>query len=73
MRQVLENIEAGQVQAEMTRRGVGPRQRVRVVFETIGDADDMPMAQLAEQGEAFDWLADEPDLYTVADVKKRNG
>jgi hypothetical protein len=72
MRQVLENIEAGQVQAEMARRGVQPRQRVRVVFETIG-ADDMPIAQMAEQGGAFDWLADEPDLYTVADIKKRNG
>lgn len=71
MRQVLENIEAGQVQAEMARRGIRPRQRVRVIFETI-ESDDIPIAQMAQDGGAFDWLKDEPDLYTVADIKKPN-
>lgn len=66
MRQVLENIEAGQVQAEMERRGIQPRQRVRVVFETL-ESDDIPIAQ---EGGAFDWLKDEPDIYTAADIKK---
>lgn len=27
--------------------------------------------QLAEQGGAFDWLADEEDLYTLQDLKVR--
>jgi hypothetical protein len=36
--------------------------------------DDVPtlgIMQLAEQGGAFDWLADEEDLYTVDDLKVR--
>lgn len=70
MRQVLENIAADQVFAEMTRRGIKPCQRVRVVFEEIED-DELPIARMAEAGGAFDWLKDEPDLYTVADIKER--
>ena len=34
--------------------------------------DDVPtlgIMRLAEQGGAFDWLADEEDLYTVHDLK----
>jgi hypothetical protein len=37
-------------------------------------SDDVPNAGilwLAQQGGAFDWLADEPDLYTVDDLKVR--
>lgn len=36
--------------------------------------DDVPtlgMMRLGEQGRAFDWLADEADLYTVSDLKVR--
>lgn len=36
--------------------------------------DDVPtlgMMRLGEQARAFDWLADEPDLYTVSDLKVR--
>ena len=32
---------------------------------------DLPMAALAQSGGAFDFLADEPDLYTDADVVER--
>jgi hypothetical protein len=38
------------------------------------EEDDLPTAgimQLAEHGGAFAWLADEEDLYTVADLKVR--
>jgi len=38
------------------------------------EEDDLPTAgimQLAEQGGAFAWLAEEEDLYTVADLKVR--
>ena len=36
--------------------------------------DELPtlgIMKLAEQGGAFDWLADEEDLYTVEDLKVR--
>ena len=71
MRQVLENIEAEQVFTEMTRRGIKPRQRVRVIIEEI-DGDDLPIARIAQEGGAFDWLGDEPDIYTTDDIKERN-
>ena len=71
MSQVLDNIEVEQVLAEMIRRGIKPRQRVRVVFEPVDD-DALALARLAEQGGAFDWLKDEPDIYTLDDVKRRN-
>lgn len=31
-------------------------------------ADTLPMAAIAQGGGAFDWLADEPDLYSDADL-----
>lgn len=71
MKQVLENIEASQVFAEMTRRGIKPRQHVRVVFEEV-EAEEFPIARMAQEGGAFDWLKDEPDIYTMADIKERN-
>lgn len=38
------------------------------------DADLASMATVAETGGAFNWLANEPDLYTDADlVKPRTG
>jgi hypothetical protein len=67
MRYVLENIEAGKLPAEIRRRGISTDQRVRVVLETLDD--DMPLAHIAEQGKAFDFLADEPDLYGEADIR----
>ncbi|HYD65983.1 hypothetical protein [Azospirillum sp.] len=71
MRQVLENIEAERVFEEMKRRGIQPRQRLRVVFETVED-EDLPLARMAEAGGAFDFLKEEPDLYSDADIKRRN-
>lgn len=70
MRQVLENIEAEQVFTEMARRGIKPRQRVRVVFEEMDE--DLPIARMAQEGGAFDWLKDEPDIYSLDDIKERN-
>jgi hypothetical protein len=68
MRYVLENIEAEKLPREIERRGIPPRQRLRVVVETLDD--DMPLARMAEQGAAFDFLADEPDLYGEADIQR---
>ena len=36
-----------------------------------GDASTLGIMRLAEQGGAFDWLAEEDDLYTVDDLKVR--
>ena len=68
MRYVLENIEAGKLPLEMKNRGIADRQRVRVVVETLNDG--LPLAQMAEEGRAFDFLADEPDLYGEADIRR---
>ena len=70
MRRVTLDVEAGRVSAELARRGISPRVKVHVLVEVPDDAD-LPMAALAETGGAFDFLADEPDLYTDADVIER--
>jgi hypothetical protein len=66
MRYILDNIEAGKIPAEIERRGIGAGERVRVVVETL--SDDLPLAHMAEQGHAFDFLAGEPELYSEADI-----
>ena len=66
MRYILENIEAGKIPGEIQRRSIPVRQRVRVVVETIDE--DLPLARMAEEGGAFRFLADEPELYSEADV-----
>ena len=70
MRYVLENIEAEKLPGEMRRRGIPPHQRLRVVMETLDD--DTPLAEIAEQGGAFAFLADEPDIYGEADIQRPN-
>ena len=48
------------------------RQSEKIELEV--DEDDLPaigIMRLAEQGRAFDWLADEEDLYTLNDLKVR--
>ena len=67
MRYVLDDIQAGKLPTEIRRRGIAPEQRLRVVLETL-DAG-LPLARLAEEGGAFDFLKDEPDLYTDQDIK----
>ena len=72
MRYVLENIEAGDLAIEMKRRGIALRQRIRVVVETLGGDATLPLARMAEEGRAFEFLADEPDLYSEADIRTPN-
>jgi hypothetical protein len=67
MRYVLNDIEAEKLPGEMKRRGIAPHQRLRVVVETIDT--ELPLAELAEQGGAFAFLADEPDLYDESDIR----
>ena len=70
MRYVMENIEADEVPGEMKRRGIPPRQRLRVVVETLDDT--LTLARAAEQGGAFAFLGEEPDIYREADIKPPN-
>lgn len=69
MQKITLDAEAGQVSAELARRGAAAHARVHVLVEVVGeDADALPMAAIAQAGGAFDWLAGEPDLYTDADL-----
>jgi hypothetical protein len=70
MRQVLTDIEAGKLAEELRRRGIPPGQRLRVVVESI-EADEPSVTAMNAMGGAFDWLADEPDLYSDADLVER--
>jgi hypothetical protein len=67
VQQIILDAEAGQVSAELTRRGIAVDARVHVVVEVRDDATP-PMAAIAQAGKAFDWLDNEPDLYSDADL-----
>lgn len=67
MPQIALDTEAGQLSDELARRGVAPTTRVHVVVD-LPEAEEPPMAVLAQAGRAFDWLAEEPDLYSDADL-----
>jgi hypothetical protein len=69
MRQVLNDIEAGKVSDELQRRGIPSAQRLRVVVESI-DVDPS-LTAINAAGGAFDWLAEEPDLYSDNDLIER--
>lgn len=69
MQKITLDAKAGEVSAELVRRGIAADARVYALVEVVEeDADLPPMAAVAEAGGAFDWLADEPDLYTDADL-----
>jgi hypothetical protein len=61
------DAKAGEISTELARRGVAAHARVHVTVELV-DEPDLPMAAIAQAGGAFDWLAEEPDLYTDADL-----
>ena len=75
MRKIALDARAGEVSAELARRGIAAEARVHVLVEVVGEEADLPpMTAIAEAGGAFDWLAEEPDLYTDADlVRPRTG
>jgi len=69
MRRITWAIEADRVSAELARHGIAAGTRVRVLVEVADpDVDVLPMTAFAQAGGALDWLADEPDLYTDADL-----
>ena len=56
----------------MARRGIVADAHVHVVVKFEGgEAESLSIAAVAQAGGAFDWLADEPDLYTDADLVPR--
>ena len=67
MSQIVLDAEAGQVSAELARRGVPPHVRVHVLVE-ISQGGELPMAAIAQAGKGLDWLAEDPELYSNADV-----
>jgi len=69
---IMVDAPAGRVSEELARRGIAAETRVRVLVEVV-EGEDLPMAALAQEGGAFDFLADEPDLYTDTDAMERNG
>ena len=75
MRRIALDAKASEVSAELARRGIAADAHVHVLVEfEDGEAELPPMAAVAQAGGAFDWLADEPDLYTDADpVPRRAG
>ncbi len=62
--------EAGNISAELARLGIAATARVHVVVEVIEPENLPSMARLAQAGGGFAWLADEPDLYTDADLAR---
>ena len=62
------DAEAGQVSAELIRRGIAAGTCVHVVVEAVEGPDVLPTAAITQAGSAFDWLADEPDYYGDADL-----
>ncbi len=67
MNHIVLDVPAGQVSAELSRRGVAGHVRVHVEVEVV-DAPDLPMGTIAQAGKGFEWLAGEPDLYSDADL-----
>ncbi len=61
------DAEAGQVSAELVRRGIPAHIRVHVLVE-LPQSHELPMAAIVRAGKGLDWLAEEPDLYSDADL-----
>ena len=72
MGQIILDAKAGQISQELARRGIAADTRVHAVVEVAGP-EELPMAAIAQTGEGFAWLAEEPDLYSDADLIERAG
>ena len=70
MQQIVIDVPAGQLSAELERRGVAADAKVHVVVEFLDDGK-LPMTVISEAGRAQDWLANEPDLYDDSDLVER--
>ena len=61
MHQIILEAEAGQVSAELPRRGVAADTRVHMLVEVLDPAKP-PVAALAQAGKGFDYLYSDSDL-----------
>jgi hypothetical protein len=72
MQRIALDAEAGEISAELARRGIAPATRVHVIVDLPDDAG-LPMAALVQAGGGFDGLDEEPELYTDADLVAPGG
>ncbi len=73
MKAIIERIEIDKLplKEDLTRLGFAPDSVVRIILETVDD-DDISITEMNAKGKGFDHLADEPDLYTDADLIERD-
>ena len=50
---------------------LGRNQKPEVYIIPIPDEVDLPITQINAESAAFDFLHDEPDLYSLSDLKER--
>ncbi len=72
MQQIVLDAEAGEISAELARRGIPAHVRVHVLVE-VSPNSEPPMAAIAQAGKGLEWLAEEPELYSDADLVERAG
>ncbi len=68
MQRIALDAEAGQVSAELARRGTAAGTRVHVLVEVASEEELLPVTAMAQAGGGFSWLAEEPDLYNDTDL-----
>ncbi len=71
MDQIILDAEAGQISAELARRGIAGSVRVHARVEIV-DAPELPMGLIAQAGKGLAWLEEEPELYSDADLIERS-
>lgn len=67
MKQIVLDVAAGQITAELRRLRIGAGTRVRAVVELV-ETPSPPETGIAMAEDACDWLTDEPDLCSDADL-----
>ena len=67
---IILDVEAGQVSAELARRGIPWDTRLHILIEVV-QVDELPKTAVAQPGKGFDWLAEEPEFYSDADLVER--
>jgi hypothetical protein len=72
MQRIVLDAVAGNLSAELAQRGIAAHTLVHAQVDVL-DPGEPPMAAIAEAGKVFDWLADEPDLYSDADLVEHAG
>jgi hypothetical protein len=71
MPQIVLETQAGDISAELARRGIAADARVHVRVDLLDPAEP-PMAAIAQAGGGFAWLAEEPELYSDTDLVERS-